>query len=321
MNRSTKKWLITAAFLLLLGALVAGNAIMYLNDDFAKFSEGKYNTKEYTITENYQNICIAVDTADVIFVPAERDVTGICCYEQKNVTHSVSVEGDTLTIQVVDTRQWYEHIGFYFDTPRITVSLPQGIYGTLRIDDSTGDITIPADYQFEDMDIRSNTGDVVNFASATSQMYIQTDTGDIRVENTSAEDISLSTTTGSLTLIHVSCADELLLGVTTGDTVLTGITCKLITAVGSTGDIFLTDVVAEEMIAVDRTTGDVNLTRCDAQDIWIDTDTGDVTGSLLTDKIFITESDTGNIKVPQSHTGGKCEITTDTGDIKITIEN
>jgi len=41
---------------------------------------------------------------------------------------------------------------------------------------------------------------------------------------------------------------------------------------------------------------------------------------LLTDKVFITKTDTGSINVPDSITGGRCEIKTDTGDIKITVK-
>ena len=42
-------------------------------------------------------------------------------------------------------------------------------------------------------------------------------------------------------------------------------------------------------------------------------------GSLLSDKVFITETDTGNVNIPKTTDGGKCEIKTDTGDIKIKI--
>ena len=51
----------------------------------------------------------------------------------------------------------------------------------------------------------------------------------------------------------------------------------------------------------------------------IDTDTGDVEGTLLSEKIFIAKSDTGDTNVPATLTGGKCEIITNTGDIKIKI--
>ena len=59
---------------------------------------------------------------------------------------------------------------------------------------------------------------------------------------------------------------------------------------------------------------------CDAGELFIETDTGNVKGSLLSEKIFIVSSDTGRIDVPKSTSGGRCEIETDTGDIKITLE-
>ena len=49
------------------------------------------------------------------------------------------------------------------------------------------------------------------------------------------------------------------------------------------------------------------------------TGTGNVTGSLLTEKIFLTETGTGRVEVPQTATGGKCQIRTGTGDIRIKI--
>ena len=51
----------------------------------------------------------------------------------------------------------------------------------------------------------------------------------------------------------------------------------------------------------------------------ITTDTGNVKGSLLSEKVFIVSTDTGKKQVPNTITGGRCEITTDTGDIIISI--
>ena len=59
---------------------------------------------------------------------------------------------------------------------------------------------------------------------------------------------------------------------------------------------------------------------CDAGELLVHTDTGDVSGSLLSEKIFIVRTDTGKISVPASVSGGRCEITTDTGDIKINLQ-
>ena len=51
----------------------------------------------------------------------------------------------------------------------------------------------------------------------------------------------------------------------------------------------------------------------------IESDTGSVTGTLLTEKVFTVKSSTGRIDVPESAFGGECRIKTDTGSITITI--
>ena len=65
--------------------------------------------------------------------------------------------------------------------------------------------------------------------------------------------------------------------------------------------------------------GDVMLEKCDAAVLEIETDTGDVKGSLLSDKVFLVETDTGRVSVPHSTSGGRCEVSTDTGDIQLTL--
>ena len=76
-----------------------------------------------------------------------------------------------------------------------------------------------------------------------------------------------------------------------------------------------------EQISIKRSTGDVKFVDCDAMALEITTDTGDVRGNLLTDKIFICKSDTGSMKYPETTSGGICRVHTDTGDIKLSISN
>ena len=81
----------------------------------------------------------------------------------------------------------------------------------------------------------------------------------------------------------------------------------------------MTSLVASERIDITRTTGDVTFDRCDAAEITVSVSTGDVTGTLLTPKIFQAHSNTGKINVPEYWEGGKCKITTTTGKIEISI--
>ena len=43
-------------------------------------------------------------------------------------------------------------------------------------------------------------------------------------------------------------------------------------------------------------------------------------GLPMEDKVFIVNTNTGNTDAPKTINGGKCEIRTSTGDIRITIQ-
>ena len=82
----------------------------------------------------------------------------------------------------------------------------------------------------------------------------------------------------------------------------------------------LKNTVASDSFSISRSTGDVILDHCDAGQITVKTSTGDVSGTLLTEKIFIARSSTGSIHVPDTAAGEKCQITTSTGDINIRLK-
>ncbi len=212
------------------------------------------------------------------------------------------------------------HIGLNFGSPRITVYLSKAEYASLLIRENTGDIEIPKGFTFKDVDISLSMGDSDFCASASDGIKIKTSTGDIRAENISAGALDLSVSTGKVTVSDATCEGDVKIGVSTGDATLTGVSCKSVTSSGSTGDISLNHVIATERFSIERSTGDVKFDGSDAAEIFVKTDTGDVTGSLLTDKVFITQTDTGDVDVPKTATGGRCEITTDTGAVRIKID-
>ena len=230
------------------------------------------------------------------------------------------VEFEQLVVELVDTRKWYEYIGICVDEPIISIYLPATIYGNLLIKESTGDILIPKEFTFESIDITASTGDIKNYASTTGELKIQTNTGSITSENINAKALTLSTTTGRINANSIICETDLTLSVHTGKVNLNNIKCANLISTGDTGDISLENVIATNLFSIVRNTGDVEFEDCDAEEVFIKTDTGDVEGEFLTDKVFITQTDTGDVEVPKSTTGGKCKITTNTGDIEISIK-
>lgn len=316
---STKKWIVIATALLVIGLIIFTTVMSIYKWDFTKLSTGGIETKTHYITEQFSNISINTDTANVIFLPSKDDTYTVECFEADKITHTVKVENETLIIDVVDERRWYDYIGITFNTNKITITIPQGEYGILSVNGNTGDLTLTSEFCFKSIDASVSTGDISCFASASDAIKFKASTGSIRVENLSASMLDLTVTTGQVTVSDVNCTNDIQIKVSTGKTVLTNIGCENLISTGNTGDISLANVIANDKFTLERTTGNIVLKSCNASEIFMKTSTGDVEGSLLTDKIFITHSSTGNISVPNSTSGGTCEIHTSTGDITMSI--
>lgn len=320
MRKTTKIWLVIAAPLVFVGLIMFAAVMSEYKWDFSKLSTGKYETNTYEISEEFSNLSINTDTADIIFALSDDGKCRVECYEEEKAKHSVAVQENTLVIKMIDEKSWYDYIGINFGSPKITVYLSKAEYTSLFINESTGDIKIPKNFKFEGVDISLSTGDVNFLASASKLIKIKTSTGNICVENTSAGMLDLSASTGRITVSNVICGGDANINVSTGRTNLNNIECKNLTSSGDTGGISLNNVIAAEKFSIKRSTGDVRFDGSDAAEILVETDIGDVTGTFLSEKTFFVETDIGSVDVPESITGGRCEITTDTGDIELDIQ-
>lgn len=312
-------WIITAAVLIALGAVIFCGVMTSLDWDLSRLSTVKYETNTHTVDEKFRNVNVDTDTTEVVFLPSFDGVCRIVCYEEEKQKHTVSTDGETLNIIVSDARKWYEYIGISRGTPKITVYLPNNEYGALSVKGSTGDVKLPEGFVFDSVDAASSTGDVELGASVNGTVKIKLSTGDIRLYDMTAGELDLSVTTGMVRVSSVICKGEIKVGVSTGRTELSDLRCGSLTSTGSTGNITLKNTVADGRIDVKRSTGDVRFENSDASEIYVKTSTGHVKGSLLSDKVYIAETDTGRIEVPKTVTGGRCEIVTDTGNIILTV--
>ena len=287
--------------------------------DFTKLSQD-YQTHSAEIMEDFSAISIETTTADIFFAPSRNGRCVVECYDKDDIWYSSAVRDNTLKIQHNDDREWYKRIGLNLETPKITVYLPKTQYDLLFIEEDTGDIHLPKDFAFKETDITLSTGDV-DFSATSDAVKIKTSTGDVEVEDTKLGSLDVCVTTGEVSLENVKCANDVSIEVTTGKTELDGVRCKNLASNGSTGSITLKNTVAIEKLFVDRTTGGVKFEGTDASEISVKTDTGSISGTLLSEKVFIAQSDTGRVSVPETTSGGKCKLTTDTGSIKIEISN
>lgn len=279
MKRGHKICLIISAMLIAVGGILFTGAMSALDWEFAALTTSTYERHDYTVAEAFCDVRVVTDTADVRILPAADGVARVELYEEASAKHRVSVEDGILLVEVDDHREWYQHIGIGFDTPRVCVYLPEEALGTLTAETDTGDVWLTH--------------------VAATEISIRVSTGDVVLADSSCESLLTAGSTGDLSFTDVTVGGHLAIERSTGDVRLSR--CDAATVEIATG------------------TGDVTLNRCDADAIYIETDTGDVTGTLLTEKTFRIETDTGRYDVPYGTVGGLCAIETDTGDIKIEI--
>ena len=320
MNRTMKLWLTVAASLVFVGGVLFGIVMLLTGGDLMKLSNGDHEMNSYDVGGEFRNIFVQAKDADVLFLPSEDGSCRVVCDEAQRLKYSVSVENGTLSVRPVDARRWYEYISWFSPEKQVTVYLPAVEYGALAVEGSTGDIEISARFMFASVDASVGTGDVRCYASASGEVKIKTATGSACVEGISVGSLALSTSTGSASASDILCAGDVTVGVSTGSAQLKNVQCANAFLSGGTGTIHLQNVIAEQNLRIENGTGDVHLDGCDAAEIFAKASTGDITGTLYSGKIFVTDSSTGRIDVPASAPGGRCELYTTTGDIQIIIQ-
>ena len=318
--RKSGKWIITAIVLLVTGIVICGVSFGVLGFDLGKLSTVTYVTNTYDVSEKFQNISIDGDTENIKFVFSEEEKCRVVCFEEENDLHTVGVEDQTQKIEKKNRKGFWWNVSIATESPSITVYLPEKVYKELSIESDTGDVEIPKEFSFDTIDVNLDTGDMSCLASAEGDIRVRTDTGHITIADVTASGMLLSSDTGKMELSDVKISGDLEIQEHTGKVVLENVKCRNFTSDGDTGSLVMTNVTASGEFNLERNTGDIEFHGCDAETIYVETDTGDVTGTLLTDKVFITETDTGSVDVPKSVTGGRCEISTDTGDIRIEIQ-
>lgn len=251
--------------------------------------------KTYVIEESFNNINIDVTTDDInIYLSDENKIV---CIENKKVSLESKVVSDTLFINRIDNRKFYD-LSINFNSFKIDLYLSYETMQSLNIECSTGNINIQNGFTFTNVDISSSTGSININSNVTDNLFLDNDTGNIKISNCDKMgNIDIDTDTGNISLSNVN-ANKLEIETDTGDT-------------------RLTNTILKEDLNIEGSTGSVYFDGFDAANIYIELSTGDVKGTILSSKFFVAKSNTGKVIVPQTREGGECIIIVDTGDINI----
>ena len=300
MKMKTKIPMLIAAILMCLGVILCIVSLIMVDFDFGGLSNVKYESNEYVFEEPVRDLSVITKTAKVNVLLAEDGVCRVVCKnEQSNAKHAVSMENGVLTVDFLDGRKWFEYLMFFSRSLSVTVYLPAGEYGELVLSDRTGAVSVDNGLSFEKAKVSCSTGHICFGASVANSLEIEMKTGDIRLKNLTAGAVTLSASTSDIELENVRCEN--------------------LCVDGKTGDIDLKRVLVNGKMDISLSTGDIELDACDAAELSLQTSTGDIEGSLLSGKDFHAKSDTGRIRVPDTRIGGRCEISTATGDISIEL--
>lgn len=318
MHKTVRNWLIAAFCLVLFGGIVFTGAMVALGMDFAGLSTVEYETKTHEVQGDFWDIQIAVREADVQLVWAEDGLCRVVCKDREKVNYAVSVTDGMLSVAVQDDRAWYDYIGIFLGQPTVTVYLPRSNYETCWLSTVTGDVSIPKNLSFRELQLGGITGEAECLGRADN-LIVQWGSGDVLIDDCDPRELQVITTTGDVE-VRESEIGSVRIKTTTGDVELERITATNCYTECDTGEVFMENVTAVGDLQVITTTGDVELEGCDAGNVEVKTTTGDVSASLLSGKLFTAKSDTGRIRIPDSQPGDECQITTDTGDIYVTVE-
>lgn len=302
--------------------IFAGGILLVLGLSFAADSkpESKLNRQEIIVKENFDSIDIHTEDCGVkLALLSGQDDCMVEIRSFQSVNHTATVENGTLKIEMIDERNWSDHIGIFnmfgnVESMEMTVYLPAAEYESLQIRTATGDIMLTQKPFFREVVLRTSTGDISCVGVSGDMLDCMTSTGDISVQNSVPNMLKLQSNTGDFQVSTVA-GDEIHMTTNTGDVDAENVDVLAFTCDTDTGDVELEKVLAEDYLQVFTDNGDVEIENSDGGDVNIETNTGDVSGRFLTPKWFQAYSDTGNVNVPHTREGGECRIQSDTGDI------
>ncbi len=315
MKASTKRAMIVAAGMLLLGVILAAAGFFGMGASFRPLETVSFSTREYAPEEPFDAVSIRGGSCDVKLLPSEDGTCRVVCREEDGRPFRVAAEKGVLSVEETNTDK-YQLFRFSAESPEITVYLPIRDYERFYAELSTGDLRLQGSLRFDSFSVEGSTGDVTVDGASIGALTVKRSTGSIRLLAATVGSAEVTASSGGVSLRDMTAAEGLVLQVTTGDIHLENVTCGSLNAKAGTGDIELKDSVARGEISLRSGTGHLLLADCDAASLRLSTNTGDVSGHLLSDKIYTAKANTGSVSVPSSRTGGECSIETNTGDIR-----
>lgn len=343
MNKTKKIWIIIACTAVAAGLLIALIAAI-IGENSLFSNDIQREMKTYSVDENFTNISINNTAYDIVIRPSENKKCTVECLEEEKLYHTVEVTRDTLTITEVNKKKWYEN--FYFGIfPSnwtelcLTVYLPKEKYENLLLKNTSGDISVKSKITFTDIEVHNTSGDVslsditaenisakstsgdvlISNSNIKSELFLKSTSGDTKATDIKADNLTSESTSGNIIFKSAEVKSNILANTTSGEIEFFDVSANDIAVKSTSGDAYFTDSISKGRLFAKTVSGDIELERCDGKNIDLQSTSGEIDGSLLTGKKFITNTTSGDIRVPSDSGTDKCVISTVSGDIEIYV--
>ena len=297
--------------------------LSFLNVNLNGDTNLEFVTTKYEVDEKFDSVNIDETSADISIILTKEKNAYVETFCSENVTYDVAVKGKTLNIQ----RKEKNSVSlFSVGTPDsyLNVYLPEKDYKDLVVNATSSDILINTDLTFENADVECTSGIIELSSIAKNDVKLHTTSGEIYLSDVECKTIGVSSTSGTIEIENVKTSGGIDVHTTSGEINIENIfTCKTLNANSTSGEVNTYNVVSTDYFSVDTTSGEIELIDCECENINLKSNSGDISGQLLSSKVFVTNTASGDVSIDPSAYGdtGKCEVRTTSGDITFSIRD
>ncbi len=266
MKQGKKIACIVAGCMTVFGGLMGVATAAATHFDVAKLSRERFTESSYVWDDSFFVLHVEADCDDVQILPSDNDQCRVVCPESEKVSYRLEQVDDTLYVRRVDSRRWYDMIGFFWrpEGSKVKVYLPvlKGVYGdssraSLQVKTTSGNIEVAAEGNFREQELRSSSGSITVDHSGISHMEIsvgdsscvtaETTSGDIAIRRLRGGTLSATSTSGDVEVDEVNY-EEIHLASTSGDIKAQkiGSSCDSLSVTTTSGDIEMQDISTQD---------------------------------------------------------------------------
>ncbi len=296
------KLYLASAALLFAGLVIFLIGFAMLGFDIRNFdTEPAYVSDTYTASGATKEIIIEEYDADIKLNLSKDEKVHIKYYENGIRVYDIT---DVSGIVTVTSKQESNFIGISVSTPTVTVSLPEGFGGAIKISNQAGNIT----------------ADDITAAAISAE----TENGYIRVSGTvTSGNLELETDNGNIELYNINSTGTVKLLTDNGNLFVQKLNAYDMYAEADLGHLTLADVAVTGSIFGECDEGDTQISEVSVGSaLTLIADNGDIRGSVTgadTDYSYNCDARNGTCNLPADLLGGKKQlnIRTENGDIEI----